>query len=98
MVAWVGMDGPHRQGDSVTVEFFANTNSLGTRTSYWHPKQRPESRPGVATPFFIVAAGFDSVPLNWNNAPAGKYVLTVKATFSRKVTTVSNPVNITVLP
>ena len=98
IVAWVGKDRAVREGDSVSVEFFANTNSLGKRVSYWHPEKRPPSGPGMATPFIIVAAGFDSVSLTWNNVPAGSYALTAKATFSKSISSVSKAVNITVAP
>jgi hypothetical protein len=98
MDAFVSMDGPRQEGDSVKVEFFANAKSLGKKTSYWHPERRPPSRPGFATPMWIMPPQFDSVPLVWKNPPAGNYAMTARAMFSKMVKAVSIPVNIVVSP
>jgi hypothetical protein len=94
MMAFVSMDGPHREDDSVKVEFFANAKSLGKKTSFWHSAEKP----GRALYFHMTAAHFDSVPLVWRNPPAGNYAITALATFSKTVKAVSTPVNIVVTP
>jgi hypothetical protein len=96
--AFVGMGGPRQEGDSVKVEFFANARSLGKKTSFWHPERRPPSRPGSATPMWIMPPQFDSVSLDWKNPPAGNYTMTARATFSKTVKAVSTPVDIVVTP
>ena len=87
------------QGDRDTfqVEFLANTNSLGLRTSgLTSAGVRP--RRGSVTPTFMVVVGFPQLELLWTNAPAGSYVLTAKATNNQGRSTVSAPVTITVRP
>jgi hypothetical protein len=67
-------------GYVATVEFFANSVSLGIKTN------NPASA-GPANPFCLV----------WSNAPPGSNVLTAVATDNGGASTVSAPVNITVL-
>jgi hypothetical protein len=94
----VSLDAPARAGDSVRVEFYANTKRLGSGKSVWHDEigSNPHSRD--FQPMHITPAGFWPVELIWNNAPVGTYALTAKATGARGRSAVSAPVNITVLP
>jgi len=85
--------------DSAKVEFFAGTNSLGSRTSFWRGQQRPpDGRPGQPMPAYIAAAGFTPVEWIWTNPPPGNYTLTAKATYLNGSPAVSKPVNIVVQP
>ena len=83
--------------DAYSVEFFAGTNSLGARSAGL-VSARVKSRPGQATPMIMVVIGYPVVALIWRSAPAGSYTLTAKATNEKRLTTVSTPVHITVLP
>jgi len=70
-----------------SVEFFAGTNSLGFGSSL--PCRT--NLAGLECPtniFFIV----------WTNSPAGTYALTAKATDNGGLSSVSDPVNIAILP
>lgn len=82
--------------DTVTVEFFVGTNSLGSRTSgLVSAGMRPQ--PGRPVPKFRIMVGYPQVEMIWSNAPAGSYTLTASATNMNGVATVSEPVNIIVL-
>jgi hypothetical protein len=90
---------PHlHAGDSVPVEFFSNTNRLGSGTAVWHDVIRPESRPGQATPMWVMAAGFYPAEFSWNKVPPGVYSVTAKATWTNGLSAVSAPLKVTVLP
>ena len=74
------------------VEFFAGTNDLG-------PGRRvtpPANAGGLPVPAPIVLANFWL--LTWTNAPQGAYPLTAVATDNRGASTVSDAVNVTILP
>ncbi len=68
--------------NSLTVEFFAGTNRIGTGVFV------PTLCPAPYCPFFA---------FTWSNVPPGNYTLTARATDSAGATTVSAPVTITVL-
>ncbi|HYA79120.1 MAG TPA: hypothetical protein VED19_01265 [Candidatus Nitrosopolaris sp.] len=85
----------HDPEDAYSVEFFADTNSLGARSGGL-VSARVRSKPGQATPFIMAVIGYPAVELIWHNAPAGSYTLTAKATNEKGLATVSTAVNITV--
>ena len=89
---------PSSAGDFVEVEFFANTNRLGSTRSASHGVVRPRPRPGQPVPLFVIAPGFAPAGFVWTNVPAGHYALTARATGDGGLSAVSPPVNITVLP
>ena len=84
-------------GDSVTVDFFANTSKLGSRKSLWHNAVKPDPHSRKFQPMIIVDAGFGGVDFDWSNAPAGSYALTAKAYGLHGLSAVSAPLNITIL-
>jgi len=98
IIASVSQSAPGRKGDSVRVEFFANTNRLGVRKSFWHDAVRPNPHSRNAQPMIMVAAGFDLVELVWSDPPAGNYTLTARATGAKGRSATSSPVSITILP
>jgi hypothetical protein len=84
-------------GDGYSVEFLADTNSLGTQgAGMVSARVKPE--PGKATPFIMPVIGYPSVELVWHDVPAGHYALTARALNQNGQATVSAPVNITVQP
>jgi hypothetical protein len=96
--AYVTLNAPVHAGDFVAVEFFANTNDLGSGKCVWHDAMRPQPRPGQPTPMYVIAPGFSPAQLDLSNMPAGGYALTTRATFTNGISAISAPVNITVLP
>ena len=89
---------PH-EGDTVMIDFFANSEKLGSRKSVWLPELNPSAhRHGnEAVPMFIRPAQFSMEALVWTNVPAGHYSLTAKATFGSSPPAVSGPVGVTIL-
>ena len=87
-----------RAGDAVKVEFFANTNHLGSGKAIWHDEIRPKEIPGQAVPLHILAAQFYPAEYVWKKVPAGIYTLTARATWTNGLSAVSAPLNVTVLP
>ncbi len=83
--------------DTVSVEFLAGTNHLGSQTSGL-VSARMKSKPGQATPFIMPVIGYPAVEVIWQDAPAGHYILAAKATNEKGLATVSTAVNITVQP
>ena len=96
--AYVTLNAPVHAGDFVAVEFFVNTNHLGSGKCVWHDAMRPLVHPGQPTPMYVVAPGFSPAQLDWSNAPSGDHALTAQATWTNGVSAVSAPVNVTVLP
>lgn len=93
------MNPPALDGDTVKIEFFANTNLLGSQKSVWLPELNPSAhaRPGQAVPMFIRPAQFTLAEFIWKNAPAGNYTITAKAIFGKNPAASSRPVAITIL-
>lgn len=83
-------------GDSITVDFFANTNRLGSRKYGWLDKIEPDLHSLKPQPMIIRAAGFYGGDFVWSNAPAGSYALTAKAWGWHGHSDVSAPINITI--
>lgn len=83
----------HDADDAVaSVEFFADTNSLGFGTLL----PCPTNRVCAACPTFFCPSNY--YLLVWSNAPIGAHILTAQATDSRGGVSVSDPVRIAVLP
>ncbi len=94
----ISLDAPVRAGDSVRIEFYANTKRLGSRKSVWHDEMGPNPHSRDFQPMHIFPAGFVPVVLVWNNPPVGAYALTARMTWTNGLSAVSTPVNIAVLP
>ncbi len=78
------------------VEFFAGTNDLGAG---YHIRTEPlPLPPGPIQPPIIVFLPTGYWELVWSNAPQGDYSLTAVATDNRGASTVSDSVNVTILP
>jgi hypothetical protein len=95
--AYVRMQGQGlKAGDSMNVEFFSDSKSIGSAIAVWHDTIRPHAAPGQAVPMWIMPAGFYPAQWTWTNAPAGNYTLTAQATWTNGLSAVSMPVGITV--
>jgi hypothetical protein len=84
---------PTKKGDTVAVEYFSGTNRLGAGKCVWHDAVWPDTPAAKAQPMIMVPAGFSPAELVWNNAPAGAYTLTARATQA-----VSPPVSVWIGP
>lgn len=71
-----------------TVEFFANSTSLGIVSNSLGAASLSNTTAAAAEQLFRLA---------WNNVPAGGYALTARATDNRGATTLSEPVRIRVV-
>ena len=85
------------QANTVTVDFLAGTNCLGSRTSGM-VSASVRSQYGEATPMIARLVGYPAVELIWSNVPAGTYILTARGTNRNGLATLSPPVSITVAP
>ena len=96
--AAVSLNTAGAEADTIALDFYANTNKLGSRKSIWMPEENPSAhaRRNEAVPMHIRPAQFSMEELVWTNPPPGRYAVTVKARFGRKPPTVSAPVVITV--
>ena len=83
-------------GYVVSVEFFDGTNSLGLG----HPVTAvpPPLPPGPVQPPILIVVPTNYWELVWTNPPTGSNALTAKATDNGGLSTVSDPVNVTILP
>jgi hypothetical protein len=83
-------------GSVTNVEFFAGTNNLGAG----HPINAvpPPLPPGPIQPPILIVVPSNYWAFVWSNAPLGDYPLTAVATDNRGASTVSDPVNVTILP
>jgi hypothetical protein len=96
--ASVGAVGNLRAGDTVSVDFFTDTNNIGSGTCVWHEEVNPSKRSHghEAVPLFIIPAQFSPAAMVWHNPPPGKYALTAKASCGKTVSAISTPFNITI--
>lgn len=85
-----------KAGDSVNVEFFANSKSIASAKAIWHDTIRPHAASGAATPMWIMPAGFYPALCTWKNVPAGQYSVTAKATWTNGLSAVSAPIPATI--
>ena len=85
-------------GDFINVQFFANSNLLGSSKAIWHDEIRPHVPPGSAMPMWVQAAGFYPAKWHWTDVSAGSYSLTAQGTWTNGLVSVCVPLNITVLP
>ena len=82
--------------DPVVMEIFADTNRLGVMTNFMQSGPLPpRNANGPARPF-VTTPGVLLNNFVWSNAPAGDYILTVKATNTNGLSVVSEPVHISV--
>jgi hypothetical protein len=104
LMGYVGLNPQPAEGDQVRVDFFADQQHLGTGHAVWHGAEGPPPRkwyllgPPPAQPMHIIAAQFYPAEFVWRKVPAGTYALTARATWTNGITTVSAPVQATVLP
>jgi hypothetical protein len=83
--------------DGYSVEFLADTNSLGTKgAGLVSARVKPE--PGKVAPMIMPVVGYPAVDMVWHDVPAGHYSLTARVINQQGLATGSAPVNITVLP
>jgi hypothetical protein len=84
---------PMQAGDVVTVDFLANTNKLGSRTSEWSDVMAFD--PAIMK---WAVRGFYGVELEWTNVPPGNYALRARASVFHGPSGISTLSNITILP
>jgi hypothetical protein len=83
-------------GYVTNVEFFAGTNNLGA--GHRINAVPPPLPPGPIQPQIRIVVPSNYWAFVWSNAPLGDYPLTAVATDNRGASTVSDPVNVTILP
>ena len=96
VLAVVGATGNLRAGDTVSVDFFANTNMIGSGTCVWHEEVNPSKQwhGRGAVPMFIMPAGFSPAEMVWHNPSPGTYALTARASCGKTVSANSTPFDI----
>jgi hypothetical protein len=95
--AYVRLNEPGlKAGDSVNIEFFANSKSISTAKAIWHDTIRPHAASGQAVPMWIMPAGFYPALCTWKKVPAGDYSLTAHATWTNGLSAVSAPMPVTI--
>jgi hypothetical protein len=95
--AYVKLNEPGlKAGDSVNVEFLADSKSIGSAKAIWHDTIRPHAAPGAATPMWIMPAGFYPALCTWKKIPVGNHSVTAQATWTNGLSTVSAPIPVTV--
>lgn len=85
-----------KDGSVTNVEFFAGINDLGTgqRASIL----RPPTLPGPYQPMLLIGVPLNYWELVWSNVPQGNFALTAVATDNLGQATISDPVNLDILP
>ena len=78
------------------VKFFAGTNDLGP--GHQVTAVPPPLPPGPVQPPILIVVPTNYWELVWSNAPQGTFALTAVATDNRGASTVSDAVNVTILP
>jgi hypothetical protein len=97
LIAWAKITGA-RAGDKVKVDFYANTNFLGSAEARWHEAVFPPKDPHHFHYMHVLPAGFDALETVWRKPASGNYALTLKASGPNGLAATSAPVNVTVLP
>jgi hypothetical protein len=95
--AFVTMAGA-QAGDSVRVDFFANTKKLGSTKATWHDAIFPPNDPHHFHYMHVLPAGFDPMEVVWKKAEPGDYTLTARASSPKALAAASKPVEIKILP
>lgn len=85
-----------KDGLVTVVEFFAGTNDLGA--GHRVSAVPPPLPPGPIQPPILIFVPTNYWELVWSNAPQGTYPLTAVAADNRGASTVSDAVNVTILP
>lgn len=98
MVATVSTMQPGHTGDTIKVNFLADSNYLGSATCAWHEGHQPDPHSHLPQPMIIIRPGYSGTQWVWTNVPAGTYSLTAAAIDGNGLTAVSEPKKVTVLP
>jgi len=85
-----------KDGYVANVEFFAGTNDLGP--GHQVTAVPPPLPPGPIQPPILISRPTNYWAILWTNPPLGTYPLTAVATDNRGLSTVSEPVSVTILP
>ena len=87
-----------RPGETVDLDFLVDGKLICSGKAEWHDAIRPSDRPGRIHPMIVSRAGFGYSLCDWTNPPPGDHVVTLLARGPGKISAVSPPFDITVLP
>lgn len=98
LVANVSTSVSEHPGDTLKVNFLANTNYLGSAICTWHEGHHPDPKSHIPQPMIIIPPGYSAAQWVWKDASAGTYSLTATVVGSNGFAAFSPPVQVTVKP
>ena len=87
-----------RAGDTVNIDFYADTNKLCSTKAVWRDAIKPSNRPNQFSPMIMAPAEFGYSFCAWTNGTAGAHTLTARASGLHGLSAISAPVQITIVP
>lgn len=98
LVAMVSTTLPGHAGDTIKVNFLADSKHLGSATAKWHEGHHPDPNSHLPQPLVIVRPGYSGAEWIWKDVPVGTYSLTATIVGNNGLTAFSEPKTVTVKP
>lgn len=98
LVASVSTSVPSHPGDTIKVNFLANSKYLGSAVCTWHEGHQPDPKSHTTQPMIIIPPGYSAAQWVWKHVPAGTYSLMATVIGGNGFAAYSPPVQVTVKP